>query len=73
MWQKNPIYSYSGQNSEMPNCQDYTDHSVAAEELFNISKISWTHGILELKENRMNNAILKVDNVLERLKHKYVV
>ena len=25
MWQKNPISSYFGQNSEMQNCQDYTD------------------------------------------------
>ena len=25
MWPKNPISSYFGQNSEMQNCQDYTD------------------------------------------------
>ena len=30
MWPKNPISSYFGQNSEMQNCQDYTDPTVAA-------------------------------------------
>ena len=28
MWPKNPISSYFGQNSEMQNCQDYTDPTV---------------------------------------------
>ena len=29
MWPKNPISSYFGQNSEMQNCQDYTDPTVS--------------------------------------------
>ena len=28
MWPKNSISSYFGQNSEMQNCQDYTDPTV---------------------------------------------
>ena len=28
MWPKNPISSYFSQNSEMQNCQDYTDPTV---------------------------------------------
>ena len=32
MWPKNPISSYFGQNSEMQNCQDYTDPTVPAAE-----------------------------------------
>ena len=32
MLPKNPISSYFGQNSEMQNCQDYTDPTVPAAE-----------------------------------------
>ena len=31
MWPKSPVSSYFGQNSEMQNCQDYTDPTVPEE------------------------------------------
>ena len=38
MWPKNPISSYFGQNSEMQNCQDYTDPTVA---LSGLAEVGW--------------------------------
>ena len=38
MWPKNPISSYFGQNSEMQNCQDYTDPTVHHNSFNPISK-----------------------------------
>ena len=40
MWPKNPISSYFGQNSEMQNCQDYTDPTVG--EIEEEEKIKYT-------------------------------
>ena len=34
MWPKNPISSYFGQNSEMQNCQDYSDPTVVSFTIF---------------------------------------
>ena len=36
MWPKNPISSYFGQNSEMQNCQDYTNPTVSQNDRFDL-------------------------------------
>ena len=37
IWPKNTILSYFGQNSEMQNCQDYTDPTVSIFEPLSMS------------------------------------
>ena len=44
MWPKNPISSYFGQNSEMQNCQDYTDPTVP-----NYNKVLKPHMVLRMR------------------------
>ena len=55
MWPKNPISSYFGQNSEMQNCQDYTDPTVVP--LFEIEVWNWN---LKLELSQYCNMIYRL-------------